>query len=215
MDWGNAIIRSKTVGPSGQITAMAMDLHLDGDFRKTKKKITWLSSSTSEHPLIDVTLLDYDYLITKKKLDETDDVADFVTPVSEFKEEAFADTNVKDLAKGDIMQFERKGYFIFDGTAQDGKLEFIQIPDGKAASLASKAGAGKAAAAAAPAGKLPLPILSSTASQLYDLDNLSPIAGGDIPMDTKMYFVEPVYGAATVKPTVETKLYQVSNVYDG
>ena len=145
MDWGNAIVRSKTTDRSGQITSIDMDLHLDGDFRKTKKKITWLSQPTSDHPLIDVTLLDYDYLITKKKLEENDDVADFVTPVSEFKEEGFADANVKDLTKGDIMQFERKGYFIFDGIAQDGKLEFILIPDGKAASLASKAGAGKPA----------------------------------------------------------------------
>lgn len=148
MDWGNAIVRSKTTDLSGHITSINMDLHLEGDFRKTKKKITWLAQPTSDHPLIDVTLLDYDYLITKKKLEEDDDVADFVTPVSEFKEEAFADTNVKDLTKGDIIQFERKGYFIFDGIVQDGKLEFILIPDGKAASIASKAGAGKSAPAA-------------------------------------------------------------------
>jgi len=189
MDWGNAIVRSKTTSPSGQIIAIEMDLHLQGDFRKTKKKITWLSAPTSEHPLIDVTLLDYDYLITKKKLEETDDVADFVTPVSEFKEEAFADANVKHLTKGDIIQFERKGYFIFDGISQDGKLEFVLIPDGKAASLASKAGAGK-------------PVTSAAAG------------GNDIPVDTKMYSVEPMYGTATVKPAAETKMYHVSSVYD-
>jgi glutamyl-tRNA synthetase len=154
MDWGNAIVRSKTTDASGQITSIEMDLHLEGDFRKTKKKITWLSQPTPRHPLVDVTLLDYDYLITKKKLEETDDVTEFVTPVSEFKEEAFADANVKDLTKGDIMQFERKGYFIFDGIAQDGKLEFILIPDGKAASLASKAGTGKATPTTAAVGKL-------------------------------------------------------------
>jgi glutamyl-tRNA synthetase len=184
-----------------------MDLHLDGDFRKTKKKITWLSQPTSDHPLIDVTLLDYDYIITKKKLEENDDVADFVTPVSEFKDEAFADVNVKDLTKGDIMQFERKGYFIFDGAAQDGKLEFIQIPDGKAASLASKAGAVKPTPAATPAGKL----LMATLDTVY---NLSVIAGNVIPVDTKMYSVAPVYGATAVKPTAETKMYHVDNVYD-
>jgi glutamyl-tRNA synthetase len=163
MDWGNAIVRSKTTSPSGQITSIEMDLHLAGDFRKTKKKITWLSQPTPDHPLIDVILLDYDYIITKKKLEENDDLVDFVTPVSEFKEEAFADANVKDLTKGDIMQFERKGYFIFDGIAQDGKLEFIQIPDGKAASLASKAGAGKPATTTTAVGMLPsLPLFKSS-----------------------------------------------------
>lgn len=85
MDWGNAIVRSKTTDASGDITSLEMDLHLEGDFKQTKKKITWLSQPTAEHQLVDVTLLDYDYLITKKKLEEGDDVADFVTPNSEFK----------------------------------------------------------------------------------------------------------------------------------
>lgn len=189
MDWGNAFVRSKTRNTSGDVTSIEMELNLDGDFRKTKKKITWLSQPTPEHPLVAVTLLDYDYLITKKKLEENDDIADFVTPVSEFREEAFADANVKDLRKGEIIQFERKGYFIFDGTAQDGKLEFIRIPDGKAAGLASKAGTGK----------------SATPATAAD--------GPQIPVDTKMYAVEPVYGAA-VRPVADTKMYEVENVYD-
>ena len=33
MDWGNAIVRSKTVDATGKVTAIIMDLHLDGDFR--------------------------------------------------------------------------------------------------------------------------------------------------------------------------------------
>jgi glutamyl-tRNA synthetase len=107
------------------------------------------------------------------------------------------------------MQFERKGYFIFDGTAHDGKLEFIQLPDGKAASLMSKAGAVKAVAPIISVGRLPsVYILSSYTS------NSLVIAGNDIPVDTKMYPVEPVYGATAVKPTAETKMYQVHNVYD-
>lgn len=193
MDWGNAIVTKKTTDASGTITALEMKLHLEGDFRKTKKKITWLSQSTTEHPLVDVTLLDYDYLITKKKLEEGDDVADFVPEVSEFKEAAVADANVHDLKKGDIMQFERKGYFIFDGTAADGKLEFILIPDGRAGSVASKAGV---AAAAKPA--IATPAASS---------------GPDIQVDTKMYNVEPVYGAG-LKPVADTKMYKVDNLYD-
>ena len=70
MDWGNAIVRSKTTDASGKVTAITMDLHLAGDFRKTKKKITWLAAPSDGHKLADATLLDYDYLITKKKLEE-------------------------------------------------------------------------------------------------------------------------------------------------
>ncbi|KAG1891423.1 tRNA synthetases class I, catalytic domain-containing protein [Suillus subluteus] len=196
MDWGNAIVRSKTTGPSGDITSLTMDLHLEGDFRKTKKKITWLAQPSKGYPLIDVTLLDYDYLITKKKLEETDDVKDFVTPVSEFREEAFADANVSTLTKGDIIQFERKGYFIFDGTAEDGKLEFIRIPDGRAANLASKAG--KPAVVTIEA---PVPASGTTA----DAD--------PVPSST-MYKVAKIYGDEPVKPVSTTKMYKVSNVYE-
>ncbi|KAK7037996.1 putative glutamate--tRNA ligase, cytoplasmic [Favolaschia claudopus] len=185
MDWGNAIVRSKTTNAAGEVTAIEMELHLDGDFRKTKKKITWLSQSTSSHPLTPVILLDYDYLITKKKLEENDNVADFVTPVTEFRQDALADANVGDLKKGDIMQFERKGYFVFDGLV-NGNLEFIRIPDGKAANLASKAGVPAATENTKAEAALPV---------------------------TKMYPLEKVYGDDVKAEGDSTKMYKVENIY--
>ncbi|KAJ7827480.1 glutamate-tRNA ligase [Mycena olivaceomarginata] len=187
MDWGNAIVRSKTTNAAGEVTAIEMELHLDGDFRKTKKKITWLSQSTTANPLTPVVLLDYDYLITKKKLEENDNVADFVTPVTEFRQDALADANVGDLKKGEIMQFERKGYYVFDGVV-DGNLEFVRIPDGRAASLASKAGA-----PAAP------PTETAKAEEAA-------------PPITKMYAIEKVYGD-DVKAGNATTMYAVENIY--
>ncbi|KAI0086418.1 glutamate-tRNA ligase [Irpex rosettiformis] len=193
MDWGNAIVRSKTTDASGKVTAITLDLHLEGDFRKTKKKITWLAAPTPAYGLVESTLLDYDYLITKKKLEEDDQFADLVTPVSEFREDAVADANVKDLKKGDIIQFERKGYYIFDGiSSNDGKYEFIHIPDGRAASLASKAAV---PAAATPTGK-------TTTKNDFAV------------ADTKMYKVDKVYGAEEIVPTADTKMYKVDNIYD-
>ena len=59
-----------------------------------------------EYSLIDVTPLNYNYLITRKKLEENDELEDFVSPITEFRSEAYADTNIKDLKKGDIIQFE-------------------------------------------------------------------------------------------------------------
>jgi len=200
MDWGNAIVRSKTTSPSGTITSLSMDLHLSGDFRKTKKKITWLAQPTATHPLSPVTLLDYDYLITKKKLEESDNVEDFVTPVTEFREEALADAGVGDLGKGDIMQFERKGYFVFDGVAEEGRLEFIKIPDGRAASLASKAGIGAAAAA------------GDKVKGVQDMAKVKSARETKVPVST-MYHVEKVYGE-DVKPEVDTRMYKLDSVYD-
>ncbi|KIP08865.1 hypothetical protein PHLGIDRAFT_103677 [Phlebiopsis gigantea 11061_1 CR5-6] len=194
MDWGNAIVRSKKISASGKVESIEMELHLAGDFRKTKKKVTWLAVASDSNPLVEATLLDYDYLITKKKLEEEDDVKDFVTPSSEFREAALADANVKELKKGDIIQFERKGYYIFDGVASDGRHEFINIPDGRAASIASKASAAPEAskkARAAPS---------------------APKASGT-PVDTKMYEMNIVYGADDVLPKADTKMYGVSSIY--
>jgi glutamyl-tRNA synthetase len=138
MDWGNAFVRKITKGADGQVDAVDLELHLAGDFKKTKKKLTWL---TKDEDATEILLLDYDYLITKKKVEDGDEVKDLVTPVSEFKTVAVADGNVKNLKKGDIIQFERKGYFILDAPATDSEpAHFICIPDGKAASMASKAG---------------------------------------------------------------------------
>ncbi|KAI0080539.1 glutamate-tRNA ligase [Panus rudis PR-1116 ss-1] len=204
MDWGNAIIRQKATGASGKITSIEADLHLEGDFRKTKKKVTWLSALTTSYPLIDVTLLDYDYLITKKKLEENDEFEQFVTPQTEFPDEAYADANVADLKKGDIIQFERKGYYIFDGkNVETGKLEFIHIPDGRAASIASKAGADAKASAApvAAAGQAD----KKPASSKTDIET---------PVDTKMYKMQKIYGEEPVATPVETKMYAMKNVYD-
>ncbi|KAI0318828.1 glutamate-tRNA ligase [Amylostereum chailletii] len=195
MDWGNAIVRSKTVDEAGVITSLTMELHLDGDFRKTKKKITWLAQPTSEAPLVEATLIDYDYIITKKKLEENDDIKDFVTPVSEFREDAWADANVRELVKGDIIQFERKGYFIFDGTV-DGRWEFIRIPDGRQASLASKA---------SPAEQVPKPKNAKAAK------GARAVVDNEV---TKMYKVEPINEMGSLDVSAATKMYEVKSVYE-
>ncbi|KAI0934689.1 hypothetical protein AcV5_006451 [Taiwanofungus camphoratus] len=206
MDWGNAIVCSKEINAEGIVTSIVMELHLGGDFRKTKKKITWLAQQTNTYPLVDITLLDHDYLITKKKLEENDEVKDFVTPVSEFREDALSDANVIELKKGDIIQFERKGYYIFDGVI-DGRREFIHIPDGRAASLASKAGPSSASPAGAvtpTAGRKGKGVPAEGAKA----------AAFEIPVDTKMYTVAPVYGDGDVVAPADTNMYEVKNVYD-
>jgi glutamyl-tRNA synthetase len=190
MDWGNAFIRKKVLGSDGQIESIEAELHLDGDFRKTKKKVTWLSQPSEEHKLIDTVLLDYDYIITKKKLEEDDKMEDFVTPVTEFREQALADANIVDLKKGDIIQFERKGYYIFDGVV-DGAYEFIHIPDGRAAGLASKAVV-----------EAPKKTSSKPAASVPTQEP-----------ETKMYKVTTVYGES-LAPAADINMYQVKNVYE-
>jgi glutamyl-tRNA synthetase len=191
-----------------------MELHLEGDFKKTTKKITWLAQPTAVHPLVDATLIDYDYLITKKKLEENDELKDFATPVTEFREDAFADANVRELTRGDIIQFERRGYFVFDGIAEKGgddalgkreTWEFIRIPDGRAASLASKAGG----TAAPTKGNDKDKVAAAAASPAGGVDRY-----GVTPADTKMYKVDTVVGAEEPATENATKMYSVESVYE-
>lgn len=65
MDWGNCIMRSVETGAGAAVTAIAGELHLQGDFKKTKLKLTWLADVPDVVPLRLVTL---GYLITKAKV---------------------------------------------------------------------------------------------------------------------------------------------------
>lgn len=226
MDWGNAIIRKKSLGPSGDVIAIEADLFLEGDFKKTKKKVTWLPLNS---PLVDVTLLDYDYLITKKKLEEDDDVADFVTPQTEFRVEALADANVAELKQGDIIQFERKGYYILDkvqGDLAKGDLhlDFISIPDGRAGGVASKAGTTPLDPSAPPVvkksttggwGKSAL-LGAETSTKPSNPNEKVMLSEGSqgfkIPVTTTMYNVDAV--VSDVEAKADTKMYNVDSVYD-
>lgn len=129
MDWGNAFVTSRSKDSSDAYTSANLKLHLAGDFKKTSKKVTWLASLPSE-PLIPVALIEYDYMITKKKLEESDELKDVLNPKTEYRVNALASPEVKGLKKWDIIQFERKGYYICQGTKDsEGRLEFGFIPE--------------------------------------------------------------------------------------
>lgn len=131
MKWGNAFVRK--INGSGSITDIELELHLEGDVKKTEKKVTWLS--TEGQTLVKAECWEFEYLITKDKLEETDNWEDFLTPESAHKTDVLCDENVADLKVDDIIQFERKGYYRVDKPALDGKPAVLfGIPTGKAKS---------------------------------------------------------------------------------
>ena len=136
MTWGNAIVRkiNHSLNPLKgfkTVTSIEMDLNLQGDVKKTEKKVTWLANAPAQE-LIPVELVDFDYLITKDKLEDEDDVFDFVNPKTEFRTDGLADMNVAELKEDDIIQFERKGYYRVDRAFMHGKPAVLfSIPTGK------------------------------------------------------------------------------------
>ncbi|PGH18885.1 glutamate-tRNA ligase [Polytolypa hystricis UAMH7299] len=129
MNWGNAYVRKINVDSTGKVTGLDIELHLEGDVKKTEKKVTWLAESQD---LVPIEMVDFDYLITKDKIEKDDNIDDFINPNTEFRTAGFADCNVSGLEEGDIIQFERKGYFRLDKHAKDGQpAVFFNIPTGR------------------------------------------------------------------------------------
>ena len=132
MNWGNAIVKGvkhSMLGLSKTVSGLELELHLQGDVKKTKKKVTWLSL---DQELVPVELVDFDFLITKDKLEEDDKVEDFMTPKTEYRTYAKADCNIAALKEGDVMQFDRKGYYRVDRPLRHSEAAVLfQIPTGK------------------------------------------------------------------------------------
>ncbi|KAF2111272.1 glutamyl-tRNA synthetase [Lophiotrema nucula] len=137
MNWGNAIVRkishsiNPLSSPSGlkTVTSLELELHLQGDVKKTSKKVTWLST---DQELIPVELVEFDYLITKDKLEPEDKLEEFLNPDTKTVTKAVADCNVAGLGMDEIIQFDRKGYFRIDRAFKHGEaVVAFNIPTGK------------------------------------------------------------------------------------
>jgi glutamyl-tRNA synthetase len=126
MAWGNAFVRQIPGGDP--IPSLTCELNLQGDVKKTEKKVTWLSSQGQK--LVPAELWDFDYLITKDILQEEDNMEDFLTPVTETMDDAWCDEAAAELKKDDIIQLERRGYYRVDKGLGDWK-EGEEGPKGK------------------------------------------------------------------------------------
>lgn len=127
MDWGNAIVEKVIKNEQGQVVELVGVLHLEGDFKKTKKKLTWLP--TNPEVLVDnVNVVFYDNLIKKKSL-EDEEIEDVVNRESKKVTLSVGDHNLKTLKQGEIIQLERRGFFICDVPFDGKTLTLINVPD--------------------------------------------------------------------------------------
>ncbi|KAL6046191.1 glutamate--tRNA ligase [Balamuthia mandrillaris] len=158
MDWGNCFVRKIVKDESGKVVSMEGELNPTGDFKTTKWKLTWLAQLGDD--LVPVKLLEYDTLITKKKLEEEDDFEKVVNTKIENVTMALGDPNLRLVPAGQRLQLERRGYFIVDkpyqafhevasssaSSSAPQPLVMIMIPDGRASTqshLTSKVKPGK------------------------------------------------------------------------
>ncbi|KAJ6799508.1 glutamate--tRNA ligase, cytoplasmic-like [Iris pallida] len=129
MDWGNAIVK-EVKKEDGNITHLIGRLHLEGSVKTTKLKLTWLPETDE---LVKLSLVEFDYLIKKKKLEEGEDFIDNLNPCTRRETAAIGDSNMRNLKQGDILQLERKGYFRCDTPflRPSKPIVLYAIPDGR------------------------------------------------------------------------------------
>ncbi|XP_049689648.1 bifunctional glutamate/proline--tRNA ligase isoform X5 [Accipiter gentilis] len=137
INWGNIIITKLNRNSSGKIVSVDAKLNLENkDFKKTTK-ITWLAE-TSRAPLIPTVCVNYEHLITKPVLGKDEDFKQYINRNSKQEELMLGDPCLRELKKGDIIQLQRRGFFICDQpyepvspySCKDAPCILIYIPDG-------------------------------------------------------------------------------------
>ncbi|RWW30190.1 hypothetical protein GW17_00005253, partial [Ensete ventricosum] len=129
MDWGNAIVK-EIKKEDGIITQLVGVLHPEGSVKTTKLKLTWLPEIEE---LVHLALIEFDYLIKKKKLEEGEDFLDNLNPRTRWEVPALGDANMRNLKRGEIIQLERKGYYRCDVPflRPSKPIVLFAIPDGR------------------------------------------------------------------------------------
>ncbi|XP_007481476.1 bifunctional glutamate/proline--tRNA ligase [Monodelphis domestica] len=137
INWGNIIITKIHKNSNGKIESLNGKLNLENkDYKKTTK-ITWLAETTNS-PLIPTVCVTYEHLITKPVLGKDEDFKQYINKNSKQEELMLGDPCLKDLKKGDIIQLQRRGFFICDQpyepfspySCREAPCILIYIPDG-------------------------------------------------------------------------------------
>ncbi|KAM9764785.1 bifunctional glutamate/proline--tRNA ligase isoform 1-T1 [Menidia menidia] len=137
INWGNLIITKINKGADGKIASMEARLNLDNkDYKKTTK-ITWLADANGG-PLLPAICVNYQPLISKAVITKDDDFKDYINKNSKLEEKMLGDPCLKNLKKGDIIQLQRRGFYICDqpyepvspNSCKESPCVLIYIPDG-------------------------------------------------------------------------------------
>uniref|UniRef100_A0A8B9YZR1 Bifunctional glutamate/proline--tRNA ligase n=1 Tax=Buteo japonicus TaxID=224669 RepID=A0A8B9YZR1_9AVES len=197
INWGNIIITKLNRNSSGKIVSVDAKLNLENkDFKKTTK-ITWLAE-TPRAPLIPTVCVNYEHLITKPVLGKDEDFKQYINRNSKQEELMLGDPCLRELKKGDIIQLQRRGFFICDQpyepvspySCKDAPCILIYIPDGHTKEMPTSGSKEKTKASSAVKGKsAPLvgdtstPTCTASEGHLVIYNRVS--AQGDIVRDLK------------------------------
>uniref|UniRef100_A0A6Q2XNK5 Bifunctional glutamate/proline--tRNA ligase n=1 Tax=Esox lucius TaxID=8010 RepID=A0A6Q2XNK5_ESOLU len=176
INWGNIIITKIHKEANGKITSLEGKLNLENkDYKKTTK-ITWLAE-TACAPLLPTVCVNYQHLITKPVMGKDDDFKEYINKQSKLEEKMLGDPCLKELKKGDIIQLQRRGFYICDQpyepisphSCKESPCVLLYIPDGhtKEMPTAGSKDKSKSNAPTAPTPTTLPPVAASDASAIF------------------------------------------------
>ena len=142
MDWGNAFIDKveyemvdgQPNTARGPVRCVAT-LHPEGDFKTTKYKLSWLAAAADA---LKITCVEFDHLLSTKKFDSGMSTEEFLKTVnrsSRYTQTLRGEVPFADVHKGQMLQIERRGFYIVDDVQKDAKggslVTVFAIPDGR------------------------------------------------------------------------------------
>ncbi|XP_076833600.1 bifunctional glutamate/proline--tRNA ligase isoform X2 [Brachyhypopomus gauderio] len=137
INWGNIIISKIHRDSSGAISSLEGRLNLENTNYKKTTKITWLADTASA-PFTPTVCVTYQHLINKPVLSKDDNFKDYINKNSKTEEKMLGDPCLKDVKKGDIIQLQRRGFYICDQpyepisphSCKESPCVLLYIPDG-------------------------------------------------------------------------------------
>nr|XP_022332735.1 bifunctional glutamate/proline--tRNA ligase-like [Crassostrea virginica] len=136
INWGNLEI-TKINKKAGKIVSLEATTRLDNtDFKKTQK-ITWLAEA-DKAPFTPTVCVQYDHIISKAVIGKEEDFKQYANRDSKKELVMLGDPCLTSLKKGDIIQLQRRGYYICDQpylptspfTGRCSPCVLLNIPDG-------------------------------------------------------------------------------------
>ncbi|XP_077511678.1 glutamyl-prolyl-tRNA synthetase [Amblyomma americanum] len=135
---GNLKIKDVAKGADGKVNKVLAEPNLDDKNYKNTLKVTWLAKTPSA-PLVPCKCVFFDHILSKQVLGKDDDFKDFVRKETRLEVPMLGDPLLAKVKKSDIIQIQRKGFFICDQpydqeaarhTSVEGPLVLYHIPDG-------------------------------------------------------------------------------------
>uniref|UniRef100_A0A0N5AX29 glutamate--tRNA ligase n=1 Tax=Syphacia muris TaxID=451379 RepID=A0A0N5AX29_9BILA len=137
INWGNMKISSVEKDNTDHVVAIKASLDLDNkDFKKTLK-VMWIAD-VNDGAMVPIQAVKYDHIISKPIVGKDEDWKQFINCNSKHYSQMMGEPAIKSLKKGDIIQIQRKGYYICDCPFESKSgfseaqipLVLIEIPDG-------------------------------------------------------------------------------------